>query len=69
VDHTVDAVTFSVFMNSGQICVSGDRILVHESLAEEFTGSTRQRPRFLRLSSVGAGGRADAAWRGWNRAD
>ncbi|MFF3313398.1 aldehyde dehydrogenase family protein [Streptomyces sp. NPDC002952] len=37
VDYAVDAVTFGVFMNSGQICMSGDRILVHESLAEEFT--------------------------------
>ncbi|WP_421106192.1 aldehyde dehydrogenase family protein [Streptomyces sp. NEAU-S77] len=37
VDYAVDAAAFSVFMNSGQICMSGDRILVHESLAEEFT--------------------------------
>lgn len=37
VDYAVDAACFSVFMNSGQICMSGDRILVHESLAEEFT--------------------------------
>ncbi|MFD5074028.1 aldehyde dehydrogenase family protein [Streptomyces sp. NPDC058371] len=37
VDYAVEAVTFSVFLNSGQICMSGDRILVHESLAEEFT--------------------------------
>lgn len=37
VDYAVDAVTFSVFMNAGQICMSGDRILVHESLAAEFT--------------------------------
>ncbi|MFF4211352.1 aldehyde dehydrogenase family protein [Streptomyces sp. NPDC001796] len=37
VDYAVDAVTFSVFMNAGQICMSGDRVLVHESLAEEFT--------------------------------
>ncbi|MGX1364732.1 acyl-CoA reductase-like NAD-dependent aldehyde dehydrogenase [Streptomyces canus] len=37
VDYAVDAVSFSVFMNAGQICMSGDRILVHESLAEEFT--------------------------------
>jgi acyl-CoA reductase-like NAD-dependent aldehyde dehydrogenase len=37
VDHAVDAATFSVFMNSGQICMSGDRILVHDALAEEFT--------------------------------
>ncbi|WP_316773409.1 aldehyde dehydrogenase family protein [Streptomyces sasae] len=37
VDYAVDAVTFSVFMNAGQICMSGDRILVHESVAQEFT--------------------------------
>lgn len=36
VDYAVDAVTFGVFMNAGQICMSGDRILVHDSLAEEF---------------------------------
>jgi acyl-CoA reductase-like NAD-dependent aldehyde dehydrogenase len=37
VDYAVNAAVFSVFMNSGQICMSADRILVHESLAEEFT--------------------------------
>ncbi|SCK42679.1 Acyl-CoA reductase [Streptomyces sp. WMMB 714] len=37
VDYAVDAATFAVFMNAGQICMSGDRILVHASLAEEFT--------------------------------
>ncbi|MCP2340126.1 aldehyde dehydrogenase family protein [Actinomadura rupiterrae] len=36
-DYAVDAATFGVFMNAGQICMSGDRLLVHESLAEEFT--------------------------------
>ncbi|MBQ0986471.1 aldehyde dehydrogenase family protein [Streptomyces sp. F63] len=36
-DYAVDAAAFGVFMNSGQICMSGDRILVHASLAEEFT--------------------------------
>ncbi|MEV4551712.1 aldehyde dehydrogenase family protein [Nonomuraea wenchangensis] len=36
-DYAVDAATFGVFMNAGQICMSGDRVLVHESLAEEFT--------------------------------
>ncbi|WP_030547784.1 aldehyde dehydrogenase family protein [Streptomyces albus] len=35
--YAVDAAAFGVFMNSGQICMSGDRILVHASLAEEFT--------------------------------
>ncbi|MBW4718374.1 aldehyde dehydrogenase family protein [Saccharothrix obliqua] len=36
-DHAVNAATFGVFMNSGQICMSGDRVLVHERIAEEFT--------------------------------
>nr|BFD81019.1 aldehyde dehydrogenase [Streptomyces sp. Xyl84] len=37
VEHAVNAACFGVFMNAGQICMSGDRVLVHESLAEEFT--------------------------------
>ncbi|MFF0727026.1 aldehyde dehydrogenase family protein [Streptomyces sp. NPDC004134] len=37
VDHAVDAAAFGAFHNSGQICMSGDRILVHASLAAEFT--------------------------------
>jgi acyl-CoA reductase-like NAD-dependent aldehyde dehydrogenase len=35
-EHAVNAATFGVFMNAGQICMSGDRVLVHASLAEEF---------------------------------
>ncbi|WP_181801553.1 aldehyde dehydrogenase family protein [Streptomyces shenzhenensis] len=37
IDYAVDAAAFAAFMNSGQICMSADRILVHESLADEFT--------------------------------
>lgn len=37
VGHAVDAAAFGVFLNSGQICMSADRVLVHESLAGEFT--------------------------------
>jgi acyl-CoA reductase-like NAD-dependent aldehyde dehydrogenase len=36
-DYAVDAAVFGVFMNAGQICMSGDRVLVHDALAEEFT--------------------------------
>lgn len=36
-DYAVDAAAFGVFMNAGQICMSGDRVLVHESLAAEFS--------------------------------
>ncbi|MFJ4847877.1 MULTISPECIES: aldehyde dehydrogenase family protein [unclassified Streptomyces] len=37
VDHAVDAAVFGVFLNAGQICMSADRLLVHDSLVEEFT--------------------------------
>ncbi|MEU7501784.1 aldehyde dehydrogenase family protein [Streptomyces griseofuscus] len=37
VDHAVRAAAFSVFMNSGQICMSADRLLVHADLMDEFT--------------------------------
>ncbi|WP_447009232.1 aldehyde dehydrogenase family protein [Saccharothrix hoggarensis] len=36
-DHAVDAVAFGGFTNAGQICMSADRVLVHDSIAEEFT--------------------------------
>ncbi|WP_040825216.1 aldehyde dehydrogenase family protein [Nocardia jiangxiensis] len=36
VDYAVAAAAFSICLNSGQICMSADRLLVHESLAEEF---------------------------------
>ncbi|WP_320773498.1 aldehyde dehydrogenase family protein [Streptomyces sp. CRN 30] len=47
-EHAVDAACFSVFMNAGQICMSGDRILVHESLAEEFTARFTAKAAALR---------------------
>ncbi|MEV0339080.1 aldehyde dehydrogenase family protein [Nocardia sp. NPDC050713] len=37
VDYAVGAAVFGAFANSGQICMSADRVLVHESLAAEFT--------------------------------
>ncbi|MEV6105332.1 aldehyde dehydrogenase family protein [Streptomyces sp. NPDC051940] len=49
-DYAVDAAVFGVFLNSGQICMSGDRILVHDSLAGEFA------QRFAaRAASLGTG--------------
>ncbi|GHC94360.1 hypothetical protein GCM10010309_79720 [Streptomyces violaceochromogenes] len=36
-DHAVNAAVFAAFMNSGQICMCADRILVHTSLLAEFT--------------------------------
>ncbi|MFE6281808.1 aldehyde dehydrogenase family protein [Streptomyces sp. NPDC057877] len=54
VDHAVDAAAFGVFMNAGQICMSGDRILVHDSLLAEFT-----RKFAAKVASLPAGDPAD----------
>ncbi|WP_370963751.1 aldehyde dehydrogenase family protein [Amycolatopsis sp. cg9] len=35
--YAVDAAAFGAFHNAGQICMSTDRVLVHHSIAEEFT--------------------------------
>ncbi|GAA2405122.1 aldehyde dehydrogenase [Streptomyces glaucosporus] len=56
VDYAVDAAVFGVFMNAGQICMSGDRVLVHESLAEEFTEKFT-----AKVASLPAGSPADPA--------
>ena len=35
-EYAVNAVAFGAYLNSGQICMSADRVLVHRSLAAEF---------------------------------
>src|SRR6516165_3265905 len=35
-DLAVDAAVFGAFMNSGQLCMSTDRIIIHQSLVETF---------------------------------
>jgi len=37
VDYAVNAANFGAFSNAGQICMSTDRVLVHRSIAAEFT--------------------------------
>jgi len=37
VDYAVNAAAFASYFNAGQICMSADRVLVHRSVAEEFT--------------------------------
>ena len=37
IDYAVNAATFGAFHNAGQICMSADRVLVHRSVAAEFT--------------------------------
>jgi aldehyde dehydrogenase (NAD+) len=37
IEHAVNAATFGAFMHQGQICMSVERIIVHEAIADEFT--------------------------------
>jgi acyl-CoA reductase-like NAD-dependent aldehyde dehydrogenase len=55
-DLAVDAAVFGAFMNSGQLCMSTDRIIIHQSLAEAFI------PRYVqRVKALPAGDPADPA--------
>ncbi|KUF14625.1 MULTISPECIES: aldehyde dehydrogenase family protein [Streptomyces] len=48
VDYAVDAAAFGSFMNSGQICMSADRVVVHRDRAEEFTRKLAAKIKSLR---------------------
>jgi len=53
-DLAVDAAVFGAFMNSGQICMSTDRIIIHKSLVDAFI------PRYVeRVKSLTVGDPAD----------
>ncbi|HEV7961203.1 MAG TPA: aldehyde dehydrogenase family protein, partial [Actinoplanes sp.] len=41
------AVAFAAYMNSGQICMSADRVLVHRSLADEFAARLAEKAKGL----------------------
>jgi acyl-CoA reductase-like NAD-dependent aldehyde dehydrogenase len=46
-EQVVAGSMFTSFWNSGQVCTSGSRLLVHQSLAEEVTAALRTRAREL----------------------
>jgi vanillin dehydrogenase len=55
-DLAVDAAVFGAFMNSGQICMSTDRIIIHQSLVKDFV------PRYVeRVKALPVGDPADPA--------
>ena len=55
-DLAVDAAVFGAFMNSGQLCMSTDRIIIHHSLVSRFI------PRYVeRVAALPAGDPADPA--------
>ncbi len=43
IDAAVDATVFGAFANSGQICMSTERVIVHEKVADEFASKLAKR--------------------------
>jgi acyl-CoA reductase-like NAD-dependent aldehyde dehydrogenase len=54
--YAVDAAVFGSFFNAGQICMCVDRVIVHRSLADEFTERFAARVRELPCGDPGAEG-------------
>ena len=46
-EYAVNAVAFGAYMNSGQICMSADRIIVHRAVADEFTARLAEKASHL----------------------
>ncbi|WOV87736.1 aldehyde dehydrogenase family protein [Sporosarcina oncorhynchi] len=49
IDYAVTTATFSRFTHSGQICMSANRILVHEDVYEEFVEKYKQKVSSLKV--------------------
>jgi vanillin dehydrogenase len=43
IDAAVDATVFGAFANSGQVCMSTERVIVHEKVADEFASKLAKR--------------------------
>jgi succinate-semialdehyde dehydrogenase / glutarate-semialdehyde dehydrogenase len=50
-DRAVEGAERALFSNSGQLCISIERLLVHESVADEFTRRLVERTREMKLGS------------------
>lgn len=48
-DAAVDAVVFGVFFNMGECCNSGSRVLVHESIADDFVARVVEKSRQVKV--------------------
>lgn len=51
IEDAVEAVVFGALSNSGQICMSTERVLIHRSIAAEFKDGLVQRVRSLRTGN------------------
>jgi acyl-CoA reductase-like NAD-dependent aldehyde dehydrogenase len=54
-DSAVDAAVFGAFLNQGQICMSTDRIVIDETVADEFVGRLSSRAAALPLRDPSLG--------------
>ena len=48
-DQAVEGIVTGIFFNAGQVCCAGSRLLVQESIAEEFLGRLKDRVQTLRI--------------------
>jgi acyl-CoA reductase-like NAD-dependent aldehyde dehydrogenase len=55
IDEAVNAAVFGAFMNQGQICMSTEKIVVHESIADAFVRKLVERSRALPAGDPRAG--------------
>ncbi|GAA3337222.1 aldehyde dehydrogenase [Amorphoplanes nipponensis] len=46
-EYAVNAVAFGAYLNSGQICMSADRVIVHRTLADEFSARLAEKAKGL----------------------
>jgi acyl-CoA reductase-like NAD-dependent aldehyde dehydrogenase len=46
-EYAVNAVAFGAYLNSGQICMSADRVVVHRSVADEFAARLAEKANGL----------------------
>lgn len=51
IDDAVEATVFGALSNSGQICMSTERVIVHESLADEFKSSLLSRVKKVKCGN------------------
>jgi benzaldehyde dehydrogenase (NAD) len=54
-DQAVDGTIFGAFLNSGQICMSTERIIVDERIADEFVARLARKARTLTPGAAGSG--------------
>ncbi len=49
VDRAVNSVVFGAFFNQGQVCMSSERVIIDDSLAQDFAARLTERTRALRV--------------------